>query len=70
MICTWLVEIMLHQINSSEENMRCLKTVLDRKVQDNSEYLLAEYKKYSANFTLAVHEFRTFLSSNKVSDEN
>jgi hypothetical protein len=61
---------MLHQINSSEENMRCLKTVLDRKVQDNSEYLLAEYKKYSANFTLAVAEFRTFLSSNKVSDIN
>jgi hypothetical protein len=66
MICTWLSEILLHQINAAEENMHSLKAVLDRNIEDKSDYYASEYKKTCANFTLSVNEFRNFLTNYKV----
>jgi hemerythrin superfamily protein len=65
MICTWLAEIMLHQINSEEESMRSFKAVLDRKQEDNSDFYKSAYQKHSSNFTAAVNEFRNFLTKYK-----
>lgn len=66
MICTWLTEIMLHQINSAEGSMRSAKLILDRHLEDATSDDVGEYKKYSSEFTSAVNEFRNFIAIYKV----
>ena len=66
MICTWLTEIMLNQMNSAEEALHLSKAALDRNLQDNSNTHQIEYERCSANFAAAVKEFRNFLTLYKV----
>ena len=66
MICTWLVEIMLHQINSYEESVRSSKATLDRKMQGPSRDNAAEFEKKSIDLSTAMNEFRKFLTDYKV----